>query len=123
MLRNISDDGNIGIALIGLPRLVDTITKQEEDYQQLLRRVGTYLDLRTIGKYDMSDAEKIVKDCFPDAKKEIVEKFYFTSKGCIGTLTKLIEKSFEIAKNNNRVIVEIEDIERSKEVILRTIIM
>ena len=123
MLRNISDDGNIGVALVGLPRLVETISKQDEDYQQLLRRVGTYLDLRTIGKYDLSDAEKIVKDCFPDAKKELIEKFYFTSKGCIGTLTKLIEKSFEIAKNNNRVMVEPEDIERSKEVILRTIIM
>lgn len=119
MLRHISDDAEVGVVLIGLPRLQTMITDFKADYQQLLRRIGTFLDMSQNGKYNIVDATSIINSVFPTMKEDTIKEFYKLSKGSIGTLTKLLGKSFEIAIQNSRDVPTIIDLEASCKVVMR----
>jgi DNA transposition AAA+ family ATPase len=119
LLRHISDDAGIGIVLVGLLRLEFNILSQNEDYQQLARRIGTFLNLNVDGKYCQADAEKIVRSVWKEAEHEIVTEFYKQSKSCLGTLTKLMEKANYISAKNNRMIPSMDDIRESAKVVFR----
>lgn len=120
MLRHISDDAGIGIALVGLPRIKGIISGQKEDYSQLHSRVGTLLDLDDGNwKYNINDAVKIIKSVWININQEIVKEFFDKSKGSIRTLVKLIDKAYVIAIKNNRKIPEHSDIDEAKKVVMR----
>ncbi|MBN2546540.1 MAG: AAA family ATPase [Spirochaetes bacterium] len=120
MLRHISDDAEIGVALIGLERLEGILISQKDDYQQLLRRIGTFLNLSDgKWKYNLQDAGRIIKSVWHGLKEDIVKDFFEKSKGSIGTLTKLMDKAYEIALKNGKTIPELIDIEDAKKVVMR----
>jgi hypothetical protein len=121
LLRNISDDAEIGIVLAGLPRLINNLLDQKEDHQQLVRRVGTVLDLSIKEvHYTIQDAEKILRAVWKDISHEIISLFFEKSKNCIGTLTKLMVKSHEIAQQNAREKITIDDVNEASKVVMRS---
>lgn len=121
LLRHISDDAQVGICLIGLPRLeMQLVSEAKEDYQQLLRRVGTFLNLNIDVPYTTADCEKILKSVWVDISPELVTQFYRASKGSIGTLTKLMVKSHEMTVESGRRLPAAADLEIAKKTNMRS---
>lgn len=120
LLRHISDDAGVGVCLIGLPRLeMQLVAESKEDYQQLVRRIGSFLNLNKDATYCIDDARKIMSSVWDEIDDNVVSAFFKASKGSVGTLTKLMIKADEIAKEQGRDKVLLEDLEVAKTVVMR----
>lgn len=120
LLRHISDDAQVGVCLVGLPRLeMQLVSEAKEDYQQLVRRIGTFLNINHDVPYSVSDCEKIIRSVWSTMSSELVKEFFKASKCSIGTLTKLMKKANEIASENNRDLPVFEDVEQAKKIVMR----
>jgi len=97
-LRRLYDHGNVGILLVGMPRLIDNLRGYNEEFKQLYSRVGIYSKLT---RMDKSDTELVVKKALGDDKVGLIDVLYRESKANMRQLVKLLKRSLRVAAINN----------------------
>ena len=97
LLRRVYDKAQVGILLVGMPRLIMNLRGEKRQYAQLYSRVGISLTLNSLLKEDI---EAIVSSVIPD-----YYSIYPTiSHYCVGNtrvLTKLLARAIRIAELNS----------------------
>jgi DNA transposition AAA+ family ATPase len=94
LLRCITVDmAEIGLVLVGLPRLETRLRNLRNDHEQLSSRVGTFI--RT-GRMKNDDAAKIIIGVWEVAPEEVVRGLTKAASGSIRTLIKLIGRTNRI---------------------------
>jgi len=119
LLRHISDDAGIGVCLVGLPRLEMQLVNATDDYQQLVRRIGTFLDLNKINTYSIDDCKVIMKSVWNNISDDVVKSFFKASKMSIGTLSKLMMKSHEISLEAGFDCPDMSVLDMAKSIVMR----
>lgn len=96
LLRRVYDKAGIGIALVGMPRLIHNLRGKRGEYAQLYSRVGLAGKLESLRK---QDTELIVDAMNLDSK---LSQFYHAeSHGNARVLNKLILRSIRLARIND----------------------
>lgn len=104
LLRRVYDKANVGILLIGMPRLTDNLRGKAHDFKQLYSRVGVHARLE---KLKEQDSELIVKTVLPETNNNGIWKtFHRESNENIRVLIKLLKRAHRVAEINN---VELSD--------------
>lgn len=117
LLRCISVDmSDVGLVLVGLPRLEMRLRNLRNDHEQLLSRVGTFLK---IGKMKAADAAKIISGVWESASEEVINGLTKTASGSIRTLIKLIERTHRIMLVYRKEIPDLEIITSASELLIR----
>ncbi len=98
LLRRVYDKAGVGIALMGMPRLIANLRGHKGEYRQLYSRVGIYASL---DKINLQDAEQIVHAIIPGSNG-LARVFWNHSHGNTRVLMKLIKRSMRIATINDR---------------------
>ncbi|MFI3301166.1 MAG: AAA family ATPase [Candidatus Gastranaerophilales bacterium] len=97
LLRRIYDKAQVGILLVGMPRLIMNLKGEKREYAQLYSRVGIFSRLN---KLNETDKKAIISTILPNSKS-----IYPTlSEYCAGNtrvLTKLLVRAVRIAEINN----------------------
>jgi DNA transposition AAA+ family ATPase len=94
LLRCITVDmAEVGLVLVGLPRLKTQLRNLHNDHEQLLSRVGTFLE---IDRMRDSDAEKIIRGVWESAAAEVITGLIKAAAGSTRKLIKLIERTHRI---------------------------
>ncbi|WP_337871599.1 AAA family ATPase [Ignavibacterium sp.] len=86
MIRRLYDKANVGILLVGLPRLVSNLTGKRGEYKQLYSRVGFVSQLDRLTE---NDTRQIVQKVFLSSNGEYAD-FHNLAKGNMRKLEKLI---------------------------------
>jgi DNA transposition AAA+ family ATPase len=89
----IVDAAGVGLALMGLPRLVGRLENVRNDHSQIITRVGTWL---TVGRMKREDAEKIVRSVWKDIDEDTAGLFVKGADGRVRTLAKLLDRTYRI---------------------------
>lgn len=97
MLRRIYDKAGVGIALVGMPRLVFNLRGKRGEFAQLYSRVGIACK---VAELSGKDTEEIVHAYFPNSNGLWAE-FHNQSKQNARHLSKLIYRSQRIAQINS----------------------
>lgn len=97
LLRRINDKAGVGIVLIGLPRLVEQITKKRGDFAYLYSRIGM---AAKIFKLSDGDVQLFVKYVFPEANG-IIKDFRKACGGSARILVKLLKRTQRLTQINN----------------------
>ncbi len=95
LLRRIYDKANIGILLVGMPRLVKNLRGLKGQYAQLYSRVGAAKKLSSLTK---ADTELILQSSISD--KKLAKTYHELSLGNARILSKLIARSVKVAQIN-----------------------
>lgn len=102
MTRRVHDKAEIGILLVGMPRLMDNLRGKRGEYAQLYSRVGKLTNLNHLrGEHPdaiKQDAEKIVKALLPESNG-IWKDFYSRSKGNPRVLVKLVRRAIRLGES------------------------
>lgn len=114
MLRRIHDKADIGILMLGMPRLLGNLRGRKGDYAQLYSRVGIPVKLLPITE---EDAKKIVQCVFPGINN-MCNLLFAESKGNPRTLWKLARMSKRICDLNNSQLNE-SIIKRASELLIK----
>jgi len=97
LLRRIYDKAQVGILLVGMPRLIMNLKGEKRQYAQLFSRVGISIRLNSLVE---EDKKSIISSILPNYKS-----IYTTlSEYCSGNtrvLTKLLVRAIRIAEINN----------------------
>jgi DNA transposition AAA+ family ATPase len=94
LLRCITVDmAEVGLVLVGLPKLKTQLRNLHNDHEQLLSRVGTFLE---IDRMRDSDAEKIIRGVWESAAAEVITGIIKAASGSTRKLIKLIERTHRI---------------------------
>lgn len=97
LLRRIYDKAQVGILLVGMPRLIMNLKGEKRQYAQLFSRVGISIRLNSLVE---EDKKAIISSILPNYKS-----IYTTlSEYCSGNtrvLTKLLVRAIRIAEINN----------------------
>ena len=114
LLRRIYDKANVGILLVGMPRLIMNLKGEKRQYAQLYSRVGIATRLNPLTE---SDKKAIISSILPNFKT-VYSALSDYSAGNTRVLTKLLVRAVRIAELNN-VSVD-EDVVRSsiKQIIM-----
>lgn len=96
LLRRIYDKANVGILLVGMPRLIENLRGNKGEYQQLYSRVGIAKKLNNL---NIADTKQIVESILPD-KNNLVNEYYKYSQGNTRILSKLLVRSVNLATIN-----------------------
>jgi DNA transposition AAA+ family ATPase len=97
LLRRIYDKANIGILLVGMPRLIMNLRGEKRQYAQLFSRVGIATKLTGLTQIDMKE---IVRSVLPDSR----DVFKLLTENCAGNtrvLVKLLVRAIKLAQINN----------------------
>ena len=97
LLRRIYDKAQVGILLVGMPRLIMNLKGEKRQYAQLYSRVGIATRLNSLGD---EDKKAIISSILPNYKSV----FSTLSDYCAGNtrvLTKLLVRAVRIAEINN----------------------
>lgn len=97
LLRRIYDKAQVGILLVGMPRLIMNLKGEKRQYAQLYSRVGIATRLNALGD---EDKKAIISSILPNYKSV----FSTLSDYCAGNtrvLTKLLVRAVRIAEINN----------------------
>jgi len=97
LLRRIYDKAQVGILLVGMPRLIMNLKGEKRQYAQLYSRVGIAVRLN---KLTEDDRKAIISSLLPDSKSV----YPTLSAYCAGNtrvLTKLLVRAVRIAEINN----------------------
>lgn len=97
LLRRIYDKAQVGILLVGMPRLIMNLKGEKRQYAQLYSRVGIATRLNFLGD---EDKKAIISSILPNYKSV----FSTLSDYCAGNtrvLTKLLVRAVRIAEINN----------------------
>jgi len=97
LLRRLFDKAGIGVALVGMPRLVFNLRGRRGEFAQLYSRVGIACSVSGLKE---TDVEKLVHTALPGSNG-IWENFYKASKQNARHLSQLIYRSKRIAEINN----------------------
>ncbi len=97
MLRRIHDKANIGILLVGMPRLLYNLRGKQGEYAQLFSRVGVSSKLEPLRA---EDVEMIVESVFDDVSSSAVKAFQKECYGNTRRLAKLTARAAMIAQLN-----------------------
>lgn len=102
LLRRVYDKANVGILLVGMPRLIANLKGDKRQYAQLFSRVGIAVRLNPLNK---SDVKAIINSVLPN-HKSVLKVLVEFSAGNTRVLTKLLVRAIKIAQINNRVVDE-----------------
>jgi len=102
MVRRLYDKANIGILLIGLPRLIANLRGKRGEFKQLYSRVGIVMAL---DEFSESDTKLIVQTIFPNTNG-LYKTFHELAKGNGRKLEKLILRTSRAARSGRRDITE-----------------
>ena len=117
LLRCISVDmSEVGLVLVGLPRLEMRLRNLRNDHEQLLSRVGTFLK---IGKMKAVDASKIISGVWESASEEVINGLTKAASGSMRTLIKLIERTNRIMLVYRKEIPDLEIITSASNLLMR----
>lgn len=97
LLRRIYDKANIGILLVGMPRLIMNLRGEKRQYAQLFSRVGIATKLTGLTQVDMKE---IVRSVLSDGR----DIFKLLAENCAGNtrvLVKLLVRAIKLAQINN----------------------
>lgn len=97
LIRRIHDKANIGILLVGMPKLVANIRGKRGQYEQLYSRIGIAGRLNSLRP---EDTETIVNSVIKEDSK-IWKSFHEESSGNTRVLTKLLMRSTRVAEINS----------------------
>lgn len=97
LLRRIYDKAQVGILLVGMPRLIMNLKGEKRQYAQLYSRVGIAVRLNPLTKEDIT---AIISTVIPD-NTSIYPALSEYSAGNTRVLTKLLVRAVRIAKLNN----------------------
>ena len=96
LVRRIYDKANVGILLVGMPRLITNLKGEKRQYAQLFSRVGMYAKLEVLND---DDKQAIISSLLPNYK----HIYPILSAFCVGNtrvLTKLLVRAIRIAELN-----------------------
>ena len=96
LIRRIHDMANIGVLLVGLPRLVENLRGKKGQYAMLSSRIGVSASLQNL-RYE--DTEQLVLTVIPDANG-LCKVYHECSNGNARVLNKLISRSLRVAAIN-----------------------
>ncbi|MEJ5351941.1 MAG: AAA family ATPase [Melioribacteraceae bacterium] len=102
MIRRLYDKANIGILLIGLPRLIANLRGKRGEFKQLYSRVGIVMQLED---FNENDTKLIVQTIFPNTNG-VYKTFHELAKGNGRKLEKLILRTNRVAKSGKKEITE-----------------
>lgn len=102
MVRRLYDKANIGILLVGLPRLVSNLRGKRGEFKQLYSRVGIIMQ---IDDWNESDTRLIVQTVYPSSNG-IYKTFHDLAKGNGRKLEKLILRTSRAARTSKKDISE-----------------
>lgn len=102
LLRRVYDKAQVGILLVGMPRLILNLKGEKRQYAQLFSRVGITARLNPLNK---NDIKAIIESVLPN-HKAIFKTLIEFSAGNTRVLTKLLVRAIKIAQINNRVVDE-----------------
>lgn len=97
LIRRIHDKANIGILLVGMPKLVANLRGKRSQYEQLYSRIGIAGRLNSLRP---EDTETIVNSVIKEDAK-IWKSFHEESLGNTRVLTKLLMRSTRVAEINS----------------------
>ena len=97
LLRRIYDKANIGILLVGMPRLIMNLRGEKRQYAQLFSRVGIATKLTGLTQ---SDTKEIISSVLPDCR-DIFKLLYENCAGNTRVLVKLLVRAIKLAQINN----------------------
>lgn len=97
LLRRIYDKAQVGILLVGMPRLIMNLKGEKRQYAQLYSRVGIAVRLNPLSKEDI---KTIVSSIIPN-NTSIYPALSEYSAGNTRVLTKLLVRAVRIAELNN----------------------
>lgn len=98
MVRRLYDKANVGILLIGLPRLIANLRGKRGEFKQLYSRVGIVTQLED---WSETDAKLIIQTVFPSTNG-VYKTFYELSKGNGRKLEKLILRTSRAARTSKK---------------------
>lgn len=95
-LRRIHDKAEVGLALVGMPRLLVNLRGKRGEFKQLYSRIGFKLDLGT----ELSDEEltEIVVKNLPEADDETIAELVVAANGNTRRLVKMLHGVSRMAK-------------------------
>lgn len=97
LLRRIYDKAQVGILLVGMPRLIMNLKGEKRQYAQLYSRVGIATRLNSLGD---EDKKAIISSILPNYKS-VFSTLSDYSAGNTRVLTKLLVRAVRIAEINN----------------------
>jgi len=113
LLRRLHDKAGIGLALVGMPRLMANLRGRRGEYLQLYSRIGLACKLEPL---TLEDANLIVSSILPN-NNGIGSVFHKESQGNTRLLSRLIYRSKRVAEmNDSKVTPEI--IRKTAEMLL-----
>lgn len=97
LVRRIYDKANVGILLVGMPRLIMNLRGEKRQYAQLFSRVGITTKLTGLTQADMRE---IIRSVLPESK-EVYKSLYESCVGNTRVLVKLLVRAIKLAQINN----------------------
>lgn len=97
LLRRIYDKANIGILLVGMPRLIMNLRGEKRQYAQLFSRVGISTKLTGLTP---ADTKEIIRSVLPE-NKEVYKLLYENCAVNTRVLVKLLVRAIKLAQINN----------------------
>lgn len=97
LVRRIYDKANVGILLVGMPRLIMNLRGEKRQYAQLFSRVG--ITTKLIG-LTQSDMKEIIRSVLPESR-EVYKQLYESCVGNTRVLVKLLVRAIKLAQINN----------------------
>lgn len=98
LLRRVYDKANVGILLVGMPKLIMNLKGDDSQYKQLYSRVGIVSKLKKLTNSDIKD---IISNITSDSKC-IYPILSTESAGNTRVLTKLLVRALRLAEINER---------------------
>lgn len=93
----IVDMAEVGLVLVGLPRLKMQLENLRNDHEQLLSRVGTFLKVE---RMKAVDAARIIQRVWQSASEDVIGAMTKSANGSVRTLVKLIGRIHRIMAVN-----------------------
>lgn len=97
LVRRIYDKANVGILLVGMPRLIMNLRGEKRQYAQLFSRVGITTKLTGLTQADMKE---IIRSALPECR-EVYKQLYESCVGNTRVLVKLLVRAIKLAQINN----------------------
>ncbi len=117
MIRRLYDLSGIGIALVGMPKLITNMRGKGGEYRQLYSRIALHAEIPSLSNYEKADVdiETMIKSVLPNSNGTW-KKFAEITRNP-RTLENLLDQSIRIAERND---CEINDeiIHRAKNLII-----
>lgn len=114
MIRRVHDLSEVGIALVGMPRLISNIRGRQGQYMQIYSRVAVHAEIPDL-KDRQTDLMALLDSVLPDGNG-VWKEFYKVTHNP-RQLEMLLKRAIQIAKKNDREIDK-EVIAKAKELII-----